>query len=231
MRIVFLYSIFFVFCHTLSAQWRVVKPIKAKSYPQRTNLSFGIGYGSSVLYLSQNVKENNDARGFSFNVAYGGAKLFRGIIEYTHYRKINIEPTWFNIKAYTIEANAHIIAKVKDTKAMFYPLFGLSYNHFSGLFTGKNDFLNLRERYEPNTAVASNWFGLNIGVGYEQRIGPLGFYADYKMRVGANDGGDKRVNIMDVCLGFGLRYYFRVPTIYKILSGTKNRYFLETDKN
>jgi hypothetical protein len=229
MRIVFLYSIFFLFCHSLTAQLRVIKPVK--KYPRKTNLSIGAGFTRSVLFLSRNVKENNDAKGYTFHLIYGGSGIFRASIEYTHFRPIDIAPTWFNINAYTIETNVHIIAKVKDSKSVFYPLFGLSYNHFSGFFTGRDDFLNLHERYGTNTIVTTNWLGINIGVGYEHYFGPAGFYIDYKMRVGNNDGPDRRLNIMDVCISAGLRYNLRVPSVYKIFSGTKNRYFLETDKH
>ncbi len=228
MRVILLYSIFFLFVNTVFSQ-RIIKP--AKTYPHKTNLSFGLGYTQSVLFLSRNVKENNNANGYSFNVIYGGSKIFRTSIEYTYYRPINIEPTWYNIKANTIEANVHIVARVNNTKAIFYPLFGLSYNHFSGFFTGKNDFLNLSEKYKINSIVTTNWLGLNVGTGYEQYIGPVSFFVDYKMRVGINDGVEHHINIADVCISFGLRYNLKVPSIYKIFSGTKNRYFLDTDKN
>jgi len=229
MRGVLLYSMFFLFCYTLMAQPRMVKP--RKSYPKRTNLAFGGSFTESVLFLSRNVKDNNNAKGYSFSAIYGGAKILRASIEYTYYRPINIEPTWYNINASTIEVNAHVLAKVKNSSALFYPLIGLSYNQFRGFFTGRNDFQNLREKYKANSTVTTNWLGLNIGTGYEQYFGPVSFFIDYKMRVGVNDGPDRRLNIMDVCIGFGLRYNLKVPSFYKIFSTTKGRYFLDTDTN
>jgi hypothetical protein len=229
MRIVLLYSISFLFCLNIKAQTRIIKPVK--TYPKKTNLAFSVGRTRSVLFLSRNVKENNDAKGFSFSAIYGGSKILRVSLEYTMYKQINIEPTWFNIQANTIEANVHVLARVKNTKALFYPLFGLSYNHFSGFFTGRNDFINLAEKYKINSVVTTNWLGLNVGTGYEQYIGPVSFFIDYKMRVGAYDGKEQHVNITDVCISFGLRYNIKAPSIYKIFRGTKNRYFLDTDKN
>ena len=228
MRCILLYPIFFfLLCGTTQAQLRVIKPVK--TYPKKTNFAIGAGLTRSVLFLTRNVKENNDATGYNFSVIYGGARILRVSMEYTYYRPINIEPTWLNIKANTIEANAHIIARFKTTKAFFYPLFGLSYNHFSGYFTGRNDFLHLSEKYKTNTTVTTNWLGLNMGTGYEQYFGPVSIFIDYKMRVGFTDGNGHQINIMDVCIGGGLRYNIKVPSVYKLFSGTKNRYFLDAD--
>ena len=212
------------------SQVRVMKPVK-KTYPKKTNLSIGGGYTQSVLFLSRNVKENNDAKGYTFQFIYGGARTLRVATEYTYYQSINIEPTWFNIEANTIEVNAHILAKVKNTRAIFYPLFGLSYNHFSGFYTGKNDFLNLSTKYKTNSTVSTNWLGLNVGTGYEQYIANFSFFIEYKMRVGVNDGVENHINIMDVCIGLGLRYTLRVPYIYYLFKGTRNRYSLELDSD
>ena len=228
MRGVILYSLFFfIFCGSLMSQFRKVKPIK--THLKMTNFAFSAGYTKSVLFLSRNVKENNDAKGLTFGLIYGGAKIFRTSLEYTYFRPIKIDPTWTDIKAYTLESNVHVITKVKDGKAIFYPLFGLSLNHFSGFFTGKNDFLNLAEKYKTNTVVTTNWLGINVGTGYEQYFGPASFFIDYKMRVGFKDD-NHRVNIMDICIGFGLRYTIKVPTLYKILS-SGNRYDLEPVKH
>ncbi len=214
---------------SLKAQKRVhtIKPIK--SYPTKTNFAIGAGFSRSVLFLSRNVKENNDANGYNFSVLYGGSRIVRVSLEYTYYRPINIEPTWFNINASSIESNAHIIARFKNTKAFFYPLFGLSYNHFSGFFTGRNDFLNLREKYQINSVVSTNWLGLNVGTGYEQFFKQISLFLDYKMRVGFNDGINRQINIMDVCISAGLRYNIKVPSIYKLIKGNKTRYFLDTE--
>jgi hypothetical protein len=211
------------------SQTRVAKPVK-KSYPKKTNLSVGTGFTRSVLFLSRNVKENNDVTGNSFYVSYGGARLIRVSAECTFYRPIDIAPTWYNIKASSLEANVHFMARFQNSKAYFYPLLGLSYNHFQGFFTGRNDFMALSDRYAVNSTITTNWLGLNIGTGYEHYFGPFSVFADYKMRVGANDGKDHQINIMDVCFGLGARYNIRVPSVYKLFSGTKSRYFLDTDK-
>lgn len=209
------------------SQTRVIKPAK-KIKPKSTNLGIGGALTRSVVYLNRNVKEDNDARGYSFSIIYGGSGILRTSIEYTHYREINIEPTWYNIKASVLEANVHILARFKKSNSFFYPLFGISYNMFSGYFTGRNDFLNLTERYPVNRNITTNWFGLNVGSGYEHNFKPLSIFIDYKMRVGVSEG--KQLNIMDVCFTFGLRYNLKVPSIYKIFSGTRSRYVLDTEK-
>lgn len=228
MRRILSHITFFVLLSVFGiAQTRVIKPV-SKKYPTTTNLGFGAGLSRSVLYLNRNVKEDNDARGYSFSMIYGGSRILRTSIEYTHYRAINIEPTWFNIKANTIEVNIHIIARFRKTNAFFYPLFGLSYNRFQGYFTGKNDFLNLTEKHPINQTINTNWTGLNVGTGYEHYFKPISVFIDYKMRVGFSE--KTQLNIMDVCFTFGMRYNLRVPSIYKIFSGTRSRYILDTEK-
>lgn len=213
-----------LFFQNYFCQVKVIKPIKTHS--RQTNLGIGAGMTRSVLFLSRNVKENNDAIGYNGSVIYGGEKLLRGSVEYTYYKKLNIQPTWLDIKAFTFEANVHILARFKKTKAYFYPLFGLSYNSFSGYFTGENDFLHLSGKYKKNEIAKTNWLGLNIGVGYEQYFKQVSVFGEYKMRVGKSDGVNQ-INIMDVCFSFGVRYNLKVPSIYKIFSGTKSRYLLE----
>ncbi len=208
------------------AQVRTVKPLKTvKTRAKTTNLAFGVGAAKSVLFLNRNVKENNDATGLHASLIYGGSNLFRFSLEYTLYRPINIAPTWYDIKANTIEANTHIIARFKNTNAFFYPLFGVSYNSFKGYFTGKNDFLNLADKYKVNQTAVTQWVGLNVGTGYEIFFKKISLFLDYKMRVGLADG-KKQLNIMDVCFSSGLRFNLKAPSVYKLFRGTRSRYLL-----
>lgn len=188
-----------------------------------TNLQIGAGLAGSVLYLSRNIKEDNDALGYTMNVIYGGHKGFRISAQYTTYVPIDIEPTWYNIKANTIEANIEAIVLFKNNKTILYPTAGFSYNTFKGYFTGMDDFLNLKEIYKPNTIVYDQWVGFNVGTGIEHAFGPLVIFADYKMRVGRADrtGG---INIMDVCYSGGLRLKIWVPTFHKIYKGMQDKY-------
>jgi hypothetical protein len=225
-RITILYCLLVFAADFMHAQAKIVKPPK-KSYPSSTQLSVGTGLTRSVLFLSRNVKENNDANGNSFYVTYGGSRLIRVSAEYTHYREVNIEPTWYHIKAQSFEANVHFIARFQNKKSFFYPLVGLSYNQFKGFFTGINDFMALSDKYAINSVVTTNWLGVNVGTGYEHQIGPFSLFADYKMRVGKNDGNDHQLNIMDVCFGVGARFNFRIPSFYKMFRGPRNRYFLD----
>ena len=206
------------------AQVKVVKPVKTRA--KTTNLAIGFGAAKSVLYLNRNVKENNDASGLQASLVYGGSNIFRFSFEYTFYRPIDIAPTWYDIKASTFEANMHVIARFKNTDAIFYPLIGISYNTFSGFFTGKNDFLNLVDKYKPNQRAVTQWLGVNIGTGYELFLKRVSFFLDYKMRVGFTDG-KKQLNIIDVCFGGGIRYNLKAPSIYKLFRGTRSRYLLQ----
>ncbi len=212
----------------LKAQVRVVKPVKTK--PLTTRLAFGAGAAGSVLFLSRNVKENNEAYGFHLSLAYGGTKLFRGTLEYTQYKTLDIAPTWYNVRANTIETNLHIIARFSEGKAIFYPIFGFSYNVFSGFYTGVRDYLNLNALYKDSSDVITKWWGFNAGAGYEYFFKRFSFFADYKMRLGVSEGYNE-FNILDVCLSAGLRINLKVPTLYGLFRGTRSRYTLKTELN
>ena len=77
------------FTQNYFCQVRTIKPIKTHS--RQTNLAIGGGLTKSALFLARNVKQNNDAIGYNGSVIYG-KKLFRGSLEYTYYRKIDIQP-------------------------------------------------------------------------------------------------------------------------------------------
>jgi hypothetical protein len=229
---IFLLAGSFVFSQTR----RVVRPAPKKpvittpTYPRRTNLGMGVGITRSVLYLARNVKADNDATGINTTLVYGGAKLLRASLEYTFYQPLDIEPTWYNIKAQTIELNMHVMARFANKRAYFYPLFGLSYNTFSGFFTGQNDYLNLASLYKKNQQIVTRWLGLNVGTGYEYYFRPGSFFLDYKMRVGKTEGYSK-INIQDVCISAGFRFNIKAPSIYSIFwyKGTRSRYLLDLE--
>lgn len=185
----------------------------------------GLGISQSVLYLSRNVKEQNDALGMQASMVISGPGQYRFGIEYTHYKKIDISPTWYNIRAYSLESNMHLLFKVKEGEAFFYPQFGISYNVFEGFFTGTQDFMSLYLQYPIQSTVINRWFGLNTGVGYEQRFNRLAVFVDYKMRIGRSDG--KRLNIMDVCISGGVRYEIYAGPLRKLFRGTRSRYQLK----
>jgi hypothetical protein len=201
-------------------------PVK-KVNDGKTNFEIGAGVMRSVLYLSRNIKENNDATGYSFMANYGGHKMLRTSVQYTFFKPINIEPTWYNIKAFSLEANLEIIARFKNNKTFLYPFAGLSYNSFTGYFTGVNDFLGLREIYQINSTVTSAWFGVNVGTGIEHAFGPVVLFFDYRMRVGKSEFTEqafKGINIMDVCYGGGLRYKIPAMTLKKLFRGIGDKY-------
>src|SRR5690349_19633096 len=106
----------------MNAQLRVIKPIV--THPKKTVLAFGAGVTKSVVYLNRNIKPDNDAVGYNISAVYGGHKLLRFSGEFTNYSNINIEPTWYDVSAYTLEANTHFLARFKSRKAVFYPIFG-----------------------------------------------------------------------------------------------------------
>jgi hypothetical protein len=209
------------------AQLKVIKPLVKPA--KRTNLAIGYGRGRSVVYLNRNVNEDNDARGHHLTLVYGGNRLIRFCGEFTHYKLKDIAPTWYTVKATTLEANIQFLARFQSNKALFYPIAGLSYNTFAGFFTGQNDFLNLRAIYPINERVKTTWIGLNVGTGFEYFFRPGSFYIDYKMRLGIAEGTEN-LNIMDVCFTAGLRYNLRAPSLSSIFRGTRGRYFIKGEE-
>lgn len=206
-------------------QVRTIKPVK--THPAKTNLGIGLGITNSVVFLARNTSENNDALGFQGSLVYEGSKLFRVTLEYTRYAKIDIVPTWYDVRANTIESNVHILFRSKGN-LYFYPLFGLSYNSFKGRFTGLNDYMNLTSVYGgANKDVSTRWLGVNVGIGLEYQVKPFIIFGSFKMRGGFSKG--EKLNIMDVCYSLGVRYNLRVPSLYRLFKGPGNRYSLDTD--
>lgn len=212
-----------------AAQVHVAKPV-AKPKPRNTRFSLGGGITRSVLFLARNTKSHNDAYGMNLNVAYSLSKLVRFNLEYTSYRAIDIAPTWYGVRAHTLEFNMQVISKFQDSHTYFYPLFGVSYNVFNGYFTGLNDYLNLRSLYSPEHQVVTRWLGVNTGVGIEQFIYPFSIFGECKMRVGMSEG-ENEITVMDFCYSAGIRYYIKARSLYGILGGTRSRYMLDVRDN
>jgi len=213
----------------VAAQIHVVKPVKA--LPEKKESSFGIGFGltRSVVYLPRNTQNNNDARGKTFILTYDKGNLIRYTLEYTNYRSINFAPTWYNVKGASMEANVHFIARFGDNHSYFFPIVGISYNQFSGYFTGKNDYFNLRSIYPIGTTISSNWFGINAGTGYEYHFKNSAIYLMQKMRVGYTEGSDQ-YNIQDLCFTLGYRLFISETQLNHFFRGTRSRYVLSKPK-
>lgn len=175
------------------------KQDKERSY---TKFSLKAGTNISVVYLARNTKDNNNVPGICGGLTYEINDFVRIATLYSHFKPINIEPTWYDVKANTYEANLEIMAKFPNKKTILYPFAGFSYNTFEGFFTGQRDYLNLKEYYTANTTVSNKWIGLNLGTGMEHNFGILGVFIDYRMRVGRYE---KNLNIMDVCYTGGLK--------------------------
>lgn len=217
----------------VTSKTTAIKKSEAKNKaPKLTDLGVGLGVTRSVIFLSRNIKEFNDATGFCATLVYGGHKLYRLSAAYSQYSSINIEPTWLNIKARCYEVNLQILARFRNNASLIYPITGISVNEFNGFFTGVEDFQNLREKYDINSQVRSYWIGANFGLGYEHKFNPITIFLAYKMRVGTQDANQK-INIMDVCYHGGIRYDIKVLTprylFRSIFRSYRNRYPLNAD--
>jgi hypothetical protein len=196
----------------------IIKPEKERPY---TTWSLKAGGNISVIYLARNVKEKNNEPGYCGGLTYEVNNFVRVATLYSRFRPINIKPTWLDVKANSYEINMEILAKFPNKKTLLYPFFGLSYNTYSGFFTGESDFLNLREYYAVNSIVKNNWAGLNFGVGLEHNFGILGLFLDYRMRVGKQETA---INIMDVCYTGGLKVRFPYGKLAKRLASPNDRF-------
>jgi hypothetical protein len=207
-------------------QVRVIKP--PKSHPSHTNLGIGLGVTNSAVFLQRNTLDEDNIIGLTGCLTYDASKKLRVNVDYTRYQKVDIHPTWYNIRASTLEANANILWYSKGGFC-FYPIAGISYNVFKGYFTGLADFQNLTSRYSSNHEVVTRWIGINTGVGMEYPIKPFAIFGSFKLRTGFSDG-KSQLNIVDVCFNGGVRYNLRAPSLYKLFKGTGHRYYLDSDK-
>ena len=198
----------------------VIVPLaKERAY---TKWSAKAGGNVSVIFLARNTKDNNNSPGLCGGLTYEVNNFLRISSLYSRFRPINIEPTWYNIKANTYEVNLEVVARFPNNKTLLYPFAGFSYNTFTGFFTGELDYLNLKEFYKANTTIKNNWLGLNLGIGIEHHFGILGIFVDYRMRVGKQDGS---INIMDVCYTFGLKVRFPYGKLAKSLNHINDRFY------
>lgn len=231
MKGLFLYMVLFLLLgHVSFSQIKKSTKAVAVKKAKTSDLGIGVGLASSYVFLAQNISNRNNALGYVGTVTYGPSiKPYRASMEYTVYKNINIEPTWKNVKASCAEFNLHCIWRFHKVKSYLFLISGVSYNIFSGYFTGQNDFLNFRSRYAPNETVTKKWLGFNAGLGYELYLKNACAFITYKMRVG-NVQQNSELNIMDVCIALGLRFNlsFPSPSFKRIFRGTRNRYLLDT---
>lgn len=218
------------FTHTTQAQriitakTKTINPTPKVKETQYMRWNLKAGANLSVVYLARNTKENNNEPGYCGGINFEVNNFLRLASLYTHFRPLNIEPTWRNIKANSYEINLEMVARFPNKKTLLYPFVGLSYNTFSGYFTGQRDFYNLKEYYKVNSTVTNNWLGLNVGLGFEHNFGIVGLFVDYRMRVGKEE---KTFNIMDVCYTGGLKVRLPYGKYAKQYFGSKDRYNIQ----
>lgn len=204
-----------------TAKITTVTPSKMEKERPYTRWSIKGGANISVIYLARNIKDNNNAPGYCGGLTYEVNNFIRVSTLYTHFRPINIEPTWLNVKSSTFEMNLEMLAKFPNKKTLLYPFIGLSYNTYTGFFTGESDYLNLRQYYPINSLVKNKWLGFNLGAGLEHNFGIIGLFIDYRMRVGKQE---KAINIMDVCYTAGLKIRFPYGKLAKTLASPNDRF-------
>lgn len=201
---------------------KTLTPNPKQKETQYMRWSIKAGANISVIYLARNTKDNNNEPGYSGGLNFDINNFVRISSLFTHFKPIDIDPTWKNIKANSGEVNLEIIAKFPNKKTMLYPFVGLSYNSYKGYFTGEQDYLNLKQYYGSNVEVKNNWFGFNLGTGIEHNFGVLGLYLDYRMRVGKQERG---FNIMDVCYTGGVKVRLPYGKVAKRFISPGQRFF------
>lgn len=227
--IIILSAFSFLFSETISAQ-KIISATKTKTITpakkviketEYTKLSIKAGVNISVVYLARNTKTNNNVPGICGGLVYEMNNFVRFSGLYSHFKPLDIEPTWYDVNANTYEINAEVLAKFPNKKTLLYPFAGISYNTYKGFFTGQSDFLNLKRLYPANSIVKNNWLGLTLGTGLEHNFGILGVFIDYRMRVGRQD---KIFNIMDVCYTGGLKVRFPYGKLAKRFNHLNDKY-------
>lgn len=204
-----------------SAKTPTVAINKSEKERPYTKWSLRVGGNISVIYLARNIKEKSNEPGFCGGFIYEINNFVRVSGLYTRFQPTNIKPTWIDVKANTTEANLEILARFPNKKTLLYPFVGLSYNTYTGFFTGESDYLGLREFYPVNSTVKNQWLGLNLGTGIEHNFGILGLFLDYRMRIGRQE---KAINIMDVCYTGGIKVRFPYGRLAKTLASPNDRF-------
>ncbi len=227
---VFLFTIS-LFSNVICAQNKINAKTTAKTpsvsinkiEKERPYTRWGLRAGAnlSVIYLARNIKDKNNEPGFCGGFIYEINNFVRVSALYTRFQPTNIKPTWLDVKANTTEANLEILARFPNKKTLLYPFVGLSYNTYTGFFTGESDYLGLREYYPVNSTVKNQWLGLNLGTGIEHNFGILGLFLDYRMRVGRQE---KAINIMDVCYTGGIKVRFPYGKFAKSIASPNDRF-------
>ena len=112
------------FINTIEAQrTTAVKTKTIASSPklketQFTRWSLKAGANLSVVYLARNTKDNNNEPGYCAGLTYEANNFVRVSALYTHFKSVNIAPTWENIKANTYEINLEILAHFPNKKTL-----------------------------------------------------------------------------------------------------------------
>jgi outer membrane protein assembly factor BamA len=232
MKVTYRYFVLFFFVVTRIYLFPQERNYKDQRLTDKYLFELGLagGLSKSVVFLTRNINEFNDAYGLYLQLSVNRPKkLIRNEISFTNYRKIQIEPTWKDVKSWTIEHNVNFMARFVKTDAYLFPTAGWCFSRYEGFFTGVSDVQGLRAKFRPNTNVRQYWAGLNFGVGAEKIFYPFSIGMYYKMRVSNGDLIDK-LSIVDVCYHFFAKYYFKRIFSKKYL-GPRGRYILKTNES
>ncbi len=162
----------------------------------------GINYTNMYLLRYTKTGTNTGGYGLSLSLSKPNGSL-RITTQFVRLNFFNIKPTWVDMRAYSIESNLELLARLENQKTIIYPFAGISYQSISGRFTGINDYSGLRNFFQPNSIVKTQGPALNIGLGVERSIKKLKLCAHYRMHIGKSES---KIMLTDVCVDLGIKY-------------------------
>jgi hypothetical protein len=173
----------------------------------RTNIiQIGVGSFLTSSNFFRNDQQSTLCPALSTRLYYQPNGFIRFVVDYSIVEKINIIPTWMNVKNSFLDINAHFLMHFNNTnRGLIYFILGATSQSWKGYYTGIDDINYAKdEKIQPNTNYKAIYYGANIGVGFEFKILPrFDAYGEVRFRIMDTDVA---FGLSDVCFGVGLKY-------------------------
>ena len=167
-----------------------------------------IGGGLSFSTININKDMEGHARcGLNLKAGMKFSPVCRITSEFTNQFSYNIEPSWKHINSQSYELNANFLANLEGADASFYTITGISYQRWSGDFTGINHFYHLIDLGTTPKTYSYSWGSFIAGCGFEKKLNEFSLFGEFKYRISKKQV-NVPLNIIDAGYTIGLKYIF-----------------------
>ncbi|MHB8260184.1 MAG: hypothetical protein ACYDCN_04995 [Bacteroidia bacterium] len=142
--------------------------------PNKINIiQIGVGGLLTSLNYFRNAQQFTYYPAFSARLYYQPNGFVRFVIDYSKAQPANIIPTWVNVKSAYLDIDVHFLMHTSKDIGLIYFIVGASSQSWKGFYTGIDDYNKAADKnILPNTNYNTNYFGGNVGVGFEFKILP-----------------------------------------------------------